>query len=338
MANRVINDWSLRVIVDQAFDTTRRPRNAWETMLDMIASQVRGGPQAQNRAIAYFLGVSERTVRRWRNERVIPPPRDRAYLFQKAYLTLIGRSPAGLGERVFFPVGFQFIVPDFLSNAVTPEDLADEYEAALDLYVQEVEPAPLVKPIPLAASQRLIGQFLSGGIAEVQMGGASETRIERALDPRRIWPTEVRENVQGRYADVKIRAVYGYVDFFNPYDLPLMTAKILALIKRATSGSLGSANSLSSLLTRLHAILRMEYGFYSPGNSKRPNARLDHTAPFMRWLERMIALAIVLDREIQEAQEEKRVNRNRTMTPEQRARKNAKERERRARKKGRGKR
>ena len=334
MANR---NWYLSTIAAQAFDIKRRPRNAWETMLDMIASQVKGGPQSQNRAIAYFLNVSERTVRRWRNERILPAPRDRKFYFQKAYLTLINRSPTGLGGRVFFPVGFQFVIPEFL-NVVNVEDLSDEYDASEAMYVKRGNPPPSVKPIPLAQSTREIEAFLSGGVSSVTNAGASQVRIERAIDPMKIWPSRIIERFQGRETTIELQSTEGYVDFFNPYDIPVMAARILSLIKLATSGSFGSASSLSGMLTRLHAILRIEYGFYSPGSSKRPNARLDHTAPFMRWFERMISLAIVFDREIEEAQEIRRERRNREMSPEQKAERNRKERERRARKKKGGKR
>lgn len=331
MANR---NWYLSTIVAQAFDNKRYPRNAWETMLDMIASQVKGGPQAQNRAIAYYLNVSERTVRRWRNERVIPAPKDRAFLFEKAYLTLISRSRSGLGDRVFFPVGFQFMVPDFIRNAVTPEDLIDAYEADVELYIKEVPPPPSVRPEALAVSMRGIESFLDGSVEGVEAAGATQVRIERAIDPMRGWPEEIRESFQGREAEIKVKQIEGYADFFNPYDIPVMAARLRALIKLATSGSLGATYSLSGMLTRLHAILRIEYGFYSPGNSRRPNVRLDHTARFMRWLERMIALAIIFDRKIQEAQEMKRERRKRSLTPQQKERRNAQAREKRARKRG----
>lgn len=331
MANK---NWYLSTIVPQAFDNQRYPRNAWETMLDMIASQVRGGPQEQNRAIAYFLNVSERTVRRWRNERRLPAPKDQAFLFQKAYLTIIGKSPSGLGGRVFFPVGFQFVVPEFLS-VVNIEDLQDEYDAEVSMYIRNVSPPPDIKPIPLTQSMRGIEAFLAGGMGSVSSAGASAVRIEKAMDPMRMWPTRVEERMQGHQVVLNVQATEGYIDFFNPYDLPTMTARILALIKLATSGSFGSASSLSSLLTRLHAILRVEYGFYAPGSSKRSHANLDHTAPFMRWLERMIALAIIFDREVQAAQEARQENRRKELSPEQKERRRVQERERRRKKKGR---
>lgn len=306
MANK---NWNLHLIVDQAFDTKRYPRNPWENMLDLIAAHIRGGPQAQNRAIGYFLNASERTVRRWRNERVMPLPRDRRLIFEKTYMALIDRSPSGISERVFFPIGFQFVVPEWL-DAGNLDDEADKYEAAESLYVKEVPPPPSIKPIAITTSMRAIEAFLQGGLDSVENSGASQVRIEKAVDPMKQWPTRVIETYQGKTREIKVDAAQGYIDFFNPYDIPTMNARLLALIKLATSGSFGSASSLSNLLTRLHAILRVQYGFYSPGNSRLPHANLDHTAPYMRWLERMISLAVIMDQEIAEAQEIKRERRN----------------------------
>lgn len=320
-----------QVILPQAFDKTRYPRNAWTTMLELLASDIRGGAQNQNRAIAFFMNVSERQVRRWRNDGSVPSPRDWDYYFTKIYAVLGEKSPSRdmVDGRLFFPIGFQVMVPKW-SEGNDWDDIAEAYHVRENAYVKPVNPAPNVKPIALTTSMRGIHNFLTGE-GEIPSSGASEIFFERAVNPNKIWPTEIEVNRFGESKEIIIEHLEGYLDFFNPYDLPVMAARILALIQVGTSSMFGSANNISSALTTLYFLLIRQYGFYEPGETKRPNVKLDRTANFMRWLQKMIGEAASFD-ESSQKQYVKRAPK--PLTPEQRDRRNARARERYAKKKG----
>lgn len=303
-------NWYLQTNIEQAFD--ERSSSAWHTMLGMAASMVRGNDAAANRFIAYYLGVNEREVRRWRNQGMMPSPRNQRFFFDKMYRLLVDRKLSPIDGRIFFPVGFQVIVPDW-SRGVDLEDLRDEYNAAVSMIIKPGSPKPRIKPQSAAVTMRNIEEFLRDG--EVAFSGAASLVFEHATaGPDRVWPSSVSvryRTEEGRIVrDVKIDSgTKGYMDYFDPYDIPTMLARIYAVLKVGTSGSYGGSSNLASSLSRLYDILRYDYGFYSPGETKRAHANLDRTAKFMRWLAKMIPLAAELDASIESERERRRAER-----------------------------
>ena len=321
-------NWYLQTNIEQAFD--ERPSSAWHTMLGMAASMVRGNDAAANRFIAYYLGVNEREVRRWRNQGMMPSPRNRRFFFDKMYRLLVDRKLTPVDGRIFFPVGFQVIVPEW-SRGVDLDDLRDEYNAAVSMIIKPGSPKPRITPQAGTVTMRDIEEFLTDG--EVAFSGAASLVFEHAVSgPDRVWPSSVvvrYHTEEGRVVrDVKIdSSTKGYMDYFNPYDIPTMLARIYAVLKIGTSGSYGGSSNLASSLSRLYDILRYDYGFYSPGETKRAHANLDRTAKFMRWLAKMIPLAAELDASIESERERRRAERkNRTDAQKAKERERAKKR------------
>lgn len=277
MSNR---NWSLATIIGQMYDP--RPSSAWFTMLGMMASYARGNEAAQNRLIAYELGVSERQVRRWRNEHVIPNRyQDQLYFASKLtrFLSPIRRS----GTRALYPVGFLVSINEYAAGLSYAElkSLYDETDREIN---HLVSPPPRVKPPALIASQR--GIQAAAGDAEGQESGRMSLVYEYAASPNVEIPVKV-VRVSRKKEKIYYESIQGYLDFFNPYDLPLMGARVDIAIRMIASHP-GAESAIMRALSHLYALLRVEYGFYSPGNTRLPNASVNRTVSFMRWFERVL--------------------------------------------------
>ena len=268
-------NFPLRENVRQAFAGGQG--NAFQTMIRMVASTVPGGIEAQNAYIARVTGASVRTVRRWRNQGTVPNGiANQEKVFLALYHAITNRD-----GWAFHPVGFRFLIDVWGKDAFSYTELGDLYEQRL---LRKFKGG---KPLPLTQLQRMVESALKN-LGEGS-SGAINLFLERATDPNRIFEvTSTRVARRRRGKTKETESTYteeGYLDFFDPYDLHLMTAKLASAIeaggKSLTRG--GMLNTVESL----YRTLTFWYGFYSPGNTRSPHAAQNPTAAWMRWLERL---------------------------------------------------
>lgn len=282
MSNR---NWSLATIIGQMYDP--RPSSAWFTMLGMMASYARGNEAAQNRLIASELGVSERQVRRWRNDRVLPNRyQDQLYFASKLtrFLSPVRRD----GARVLYPVGFLLEINEYAAG-MTYAEIAAIYATEAQDNLRPGSPPPRIRPPALTTSQRNLQETLTNDVGGES--GRMGLRFEYARSPNADIPVTVtrvtRRRGKADREEIYYESIRDYTDFFNPYDLPTMAARI-GIAAGMIAAHKESYTALRNGFAQLHTILRLEYGFYSPGNSRLPNASLNRTVSFMHWFERIL--------------------------------------------------
>ncbi len=270
------SNWPLRENIRQAF--AGGPANAFQTMLRMLAATVPGGAEAQNAYIASVTGSSVRTVRRWRNQGTIPngyPNHERVFL--SLYRALVNRNTA------FFPVGFRFMIDVWGKDAFYYTEFSDLYEQRLLTKFRNAGPLPLSE----------LKKQVERALAEVGEGSSGSVHLvyEHAPDPAKVFEVTSLRVRRKKNKIVEHRHTYseqGYLDFFDPYDLPMMTTKIASAIE--AGGRALTREGIVSSLESLYHTLTFYYGFYSPGNTKEPHSRINPTASWMRWFERVINL------------------------------------------------
>lgn len=270
-------NFPLRENVRQAFAGGQG--NAFQTMLRMVASTVPGGIEAQNAYIARMTGASVRTVRRWRNQGVVPNGiANQEKVFISLYRGIV------LRDIPFHPVGFRYLIEIWGKDAFSYAELGDLYEQRL---LRKFKGG---KPLPLTQLQRMVESALRN-LGEGS-SGAINLFLERATDPNRIFEVTSTRVARRRGGKTKeTESTYteeGYLDFFDPYDLHVMTAKLAAAIE--AGGKALTTGGMLNTLEALYRTLTFWYGFYSPGNTKSPHSAQNPTAAWMRWLERLTNL------------------------------------------------
>ena len=271
-------NWHYRETITQAF--AGGSQNAFQTMLRMAASRIPGGVGKQNEYIAIITQSSVRSVRRWRNQGTVPhgyPNQSR--VFDSLYHYIIDNR-----KYDFYPIGFRFLIEVWGKEAFSYSELYDLYEQRLLGKFRNAAPFQLTI-LKKQVEKAVIDATGSGS-------GSVALRFEHAPDPDKVFEVETRRRTRKKKKMEEKTYTYpetGYMDFFNPYDLPMMTTKIAAALEAASNSI--TMSQIKSALTDLRTELRYWYGFYEPKVSKRPHSKMDPTADYMRWLEKVIELA-----------------------------------------------